>query len=131
MSAIDSEVFWEILAQLVEDEKMRPSNIVFSPENVRTVFNQVYEALSSLKEGERISLSDLVALRTRLGHVLTPKPRGSKGYRFRYVEVRRGAVFSGMPSSFTARQFSKMTEEELPWCLIFVPEQVYEKQEEV
>ena len=130
MSAIDAEVFWEILAQLVEDETMRPSNIIFSPENVRTVFNQVYEVLSSLREGERCSLSDLIALRTRLEHVLTPKPQDSYGYRFRYIEVRRGAVFADMPSSFTARQFSKMTEEELPWCLILVPEQLYEKKGE-
>ena len=127
MSAIDTEVFWEILAQLVEDETMRPSNVVFSPENVGAVFNQVYETLSSLKEGERCCLSDLITLRVRLGHVLIPKPRDSKGYRFRYVEVRRGAVFPDMPSSFTARQFSKMTEEEPPWCLILVPEQLYEK----
>ena len=127
MSAIDTEVFWEILAQLVEDETMRPSNVVFSPENVGIVFNQVHETLSSLKEGERCCLSDLITLRTRLGHVITPKLRDSKGYRFRYVEVRRGAVFADMPSSFTARQFSKMTEEEPPWCLILVPEQLYEK----
>ena len=28
--------------------------------------------------------------------------------RFRYVEIRRGALLEGVPSSFTARQFSQM-----------------------
>ena len=122
LSAIDAEVFWEILAQLVEDEAMRPSNVVFTQETLREVFNQVYDSLSSLKEGERCSLSEVISLRTQLPHVLSPKPPSSPGFRFRYVEVRRGAVFSDMPASFTARQFSQMSEEAPPWCLILIPD---------
>lgn len=122
LSAIDAEVFWEILAQLVEEDAMRPPHIVFTQENVGEIFKQVYESLSALKEGERCCLSDVTRLRTHLPSALTPKPRGMQGFRFRYVEVRRGAVFSDMPASFTAKQFSQMTEEPLPWCLILVPE---------
>lgn len=121
LSAIDGEVFWEILAQLVEDEAMRPVNVVFTEENIPKIFKDVYESLSSLKEGERCSLSKVTHLRTQLPYTLTPPPRGSSGFRFRHVEIRRGAVFSEMPASFTARQFSRMTEETPPWCLILVP----------
>ena len=122
MSAIDAEVFWEILSQLVEDEFMRPSNVVFTAENLPDIFKQVFESLSSLKEGERCSLSNVTPLRIQLPHTLTPQPWGSQGFRFRYVEVRRGAVFSDMPASFTAKQFSQMSEEPQPWCLILIPE---------
>ncbi len=121
LSAIDGEVFWEILAQLVENESMRPSNVVFTEGNIPDIFKDVHDSLSSLKEGERCSLSQITPLRIQLPHMLTPSPRGSSGFRFRHVEVRRGAVFSEMPASFTARQFSQMTEETPPWCLILVP----------
>lgn len=121
LSAIDAEVFWEILAQLVEDGSMRPSNVVFTQENLPEIFKQVYESLSSLKEGERCSLSNVTPLRTQLPHALAPPPPGLEGFRFRYVEVRRGAVFSDMPASFTAQQFSQMSEELSPWCLILIP----------
>ncbi|MDH5297187.1 MAG: hypothetical protein OEW26_08665, partial [Nitrospirota bacterium] len=33
-----------------------------------------------------------------------------------------GAVLQGVPSSFTARQFSQMTEESTPWWVIFIPD---------
>ena len=122
LSAIDGEVFWEILAQLVEDEAMRPANVVFTEENIPEIFRDIFESLSSLKEGERCSLSKVTTLRTQLPHGLMPKPQGSSGFRFRHVEVRRGAVFPGMPASFTARQFSHMTEEAPPWCLILIPD---------
>ena len=122
LSAIDSEVFWEILAQLIEDEAMRPFNVVLTQKNVGTIFKQVYAVLSSLQEGERCGLSNVTRLRTHLPHVLTPQPRGSQGFRFRYVEVRRGAVFPDMPASFTAKQFSLMREEAPPWCLTLIPE---------
>ncbi len=122
LSAIDGEVFWEILAQLVENEAMRPANVVFTEENIPDIFEDVFKALSALKEGERCSLSQVTPLRNQLPYVLTPQPRGSSGFRFCYVEVRRGAVFPGIPASFTARQFSQMTEESPPWCLILVPD---------
>jgi len=121
LSAIDAEVFWEILAQLVEDESMRPSNVVFTQENLPEIFKEVYESLSSLGDGERCSLSNVTPLRTQLPHAFTPHPQGLEGFRFRYVEVRRGAVFSDMPASFTAQQFSQMSEEPQPWCLILIP----------
>lgn len=124
LSAIDSEVFWEILAQLVEDKVLRPRNVIFTEENIPEIFQDVFESLSSLKEGEGCSLSKVTSLRTQLPHVLMPPPRGASGFRFRYVEVRRGAIFPDMPASFTARQFSQMTEEAHPWCLILVPEQL-------
>jgi hypothetical protein len=38
------------------------------------------------------------------------------------VEIRRGAVLKGVPTSFTARQFSQMKEESTPWWVIFIPD---------
>jgi len=124
VSAIDAEVFWEILAQLVEDESIRRSRAIFTPENLPGIFKELYQFLSSLKEEDRCGLADVTPLRTRFPHVLSPKPRHTQGFRFRYVEIRRGAVFSGMPSSFTAKQFSHMREEPPPWCLILIPERL-------
>ena len=124
LTAVDDEVFWEILAQLVDDPGMRPADVVFSPETRPDVFGHVHQALSSLTIGERCNLSDVTPLRRSLTAGSTSRERKSAPYRFRFVEIRRGAVFPGMPAGFTARQFSRMSEEEPPWHLVLVPERV-------
>lgn len=122
LSAIDAEVFWEILAQLIEDDVMRRSGEFFTPDNLPKIQPHLYAMLSSLKEGDRCCLGELTPLRTHFPHVLSPPPKGSRGFTFRYVEIRRGAVFPDMPASFTAQQFSRMTEEVPPWFLLLIPE---------
>ena len=124
LTAIDDEVFWEILAQLVDDPGMRPTDVVFSQETLPDIFGHVYQSLSALKIGERCSLSDVIPLRQTIPAGTTPSERKPVTYRFRFVEIRRGAVFPGMPAGFTARQFGHMSEEEPPWHLVLVPEQV-------
>ncbi|MGH7208980.1 MAG: hypothetical protein ACREIL_06325, partial [Nitrospiraceae bacterium] len=69
-----------------------------------------------------VVLSDVADLRQGIPRVLGESAGQPSHYRFRYVEVRRGAVFAGLPSSQTARLFKDMTEEEPPWFLILVPE---------
>lgn len=121
LGAVDSQVFWEILAQLLEDPRYRPQNQPFNQENLEGVFGDIYQRLMQLKVGETISLAHLGALRSRLsesGASHMPPPT----FGFRDVWIRRGAVFPGVPASSTARQFVHMREESSPWFLTLVPE---------
>jgi hypothetical protein len=123
LSSVDSEVFWEILSQLLEGEEYRPKNVIYTPSAVAGVFGNVYHRLRALPIGGSLVLSDAAPLRAVLPQHGRPIPIGTR-YRFRYVEVRRGAVFDGIPSSQTARLFCHMTEEEPPWFLVLVPEPI-------
>ena len=123
LSSVDSEVFWEMLSQLLEGEEYRPKNVVYTPSVVAGVFGDIHHRLRALPIGGSLVLSDAAPLRSVLpqrGGSVTLRPR----YRFRYVEVRRGAVFDGIPSSQTARLFRHMSEEEPPWFLVLVPEPI-------
>ena len=121
LGAVDSQVFWEILAQLLEESRYRPQNQPFNQENLPVVFGDIYQRLMQLKLGEIVSLAQLGALRSRLsgndGSDATQPPFG-----FRDVWIRRGAVFPGVPSSSTARQFMHMREESPPWFITLVPD---------
>ena len=124
LAAIDDEVFWEILAQLVEDPGMRPTDVVFTPDVLPEIFGQVHQALTALDVGARCSLGDLTALRRMIPAASKVRERKPPPWRFRFVEIRRGAVFPGMPAGSTARQFRHMSEEVPPWHLVLVPERV-------
>ncbi len=121
LTAIDDEVFWEILAQLVDDPAMRPADVVFTPDVLPDVFGEVHHVLTSLQTGERCRLSDVTALR-RTRSAARPRNVTPATRRFRFVEIRRGAVFPGVPAGSTARQFSQMSEEAPPWQIVLVPE---------
>lgn len=121
LGAVDSQVFWEILAQLLESERYRPKDQPFTPDNLPAIFGDVYERLSALGIGESMDLSACAPLRTNLPRALPASGLGD-GYRFRTVVIRRGAVFPHMPASSTARRFGEMTEESPPWMVIVVPE---------
>jgi len=122
LSAVDTEVFWEILSQLIESESVRPCNVIFTPEKIPEIFGSFYQPISSLREGDRLRLEELSPLRKKFGFHLPFPPRESSGYCFRSVEIRRGAVFPGIPAGFTARQFLHMREETPPWTLILTPD---------
>ena len=121
LSAVDSEVFWETLAQLLADERFRPADVLFAPHTIKEVFGSIYTELAQLPLGGRISLSELAELRNTLPRVIHHHDQDTMEYGLGYVEIRRGATFEGMPSSFTARQFAEMKEEEPPWWIILVP----------
>ena len=122
LGAIDTQVFWEILAQLLDDARYRPDNQPFTPDNIPTIFGGIFERLSRLPLGETLTLSDCAPLRRQIPRVLDPHPAQDPSYRFRSVQLRHGAVFPGVPCSSTARSFSDMVEETPPWMLILVPE---------
>lgn len=122
LSAVDSEVFWEILSQLLDDARVRPPDVIFTPSSIADVFGAVHARLAALPVGGSVVLSDVADLRQGIPRVLGESAGQPSHHRFRYVEVRRGAVFAGLPSSQTARLFKDMTEEEPPWFLILVPE---------
>ncbi|MGH7184651.1 MAG: hypothetical protein ACREJN_22110, partial [Nitrospiraceae bacterium] len=122
LGAVDTQVFWEILGELLEDARYRPNNQPFTPDNLQGIFGEVFEQLSSLALGENLSLSDCGLLRRQIPRVLPLHATQAPFYRFRSVQVRRGAIFSGLPASSTARRFSDMAEESPPWMLILVPE---------
>lgn len=121
LGAVDSQVFWEMLAQLLEDVRYRPRNQPFNPENLPVVFGDIYQRLTQLTPGETVSLAQLGALRSRLS-ASEAAQTGQPTFGFRDVWIRRGAVFPGIPASSTARQFMHMREESPPWFLTLVPE---------
>ena len=122
LGAVDTQVFWEILAQLFEDVRYRPNNQPFTSDNLQAIFGEPFERLSRLTPGETMSLSDCGSLRKQIPRVLPLLSAQDPFYQFRSVQVRRGAIFSGLPASSTARRFSDMVEESPPWMLILVPE---------
>ncbi|MEP7152208.1 MAG: hypothetical protein ABI856_10890, partial [Nitrospira sp.] len=122
LGAVDSQVFWEILSQLIDDPRVRPTNLVLSAQTIPAVFGDIFHQLSALPLGGSCTLSDLTPLRQNFLSVL-PAPFGhTAGYRFREVTIRRGALLEGIPASSTARRFQNMKEETPPWFLTLVPE---------
>jgi hypothetical protein len=124
LTSIDTQVFWEILSQLFEDPNVRPADVIFTPETLPDIFGPRYAELTALPVGVSVDLSKLGSLRSTFPIGSSNKSGTPKSYRFRYVEIRRGAVFDGMPAGQTARLFKTMTEEAPPWFLILVPEPV-------
>ena len=121
LGAVDNQVFWEMLAQLLEGEGYRPKNQPFTSDNLAGIFGHIYQRLSALTIGDTLDLSSCATLRTTLPRVL-PGERVQDGYTFRAVLIRRGAVFPNMPASSTARRFGDMVEEMPPWMVTLVPD---------
>lgn len=119
LSAMDQDVFWEVLSQVIADSRARPQDTIFTPAALPDIFGEAYKKLTALPIGSPVSLADLAALRSDIPAALD---KSGTPYRFRYVEVSRGAVFGGLPASQTARRFSSMKEEVPPWMLVLVPE---------
>jgi hypothetical protein len=122
LGAVDTQVFWEILAQLLDDGCYRPDNEPFTPHKLPMIFGEIFARLSHLALGETLNLSDYGHVRRQIPRILPLLPMQDLCYRFRSVQIRRGAVFPGIPASSTARRFSDMIEENPPWMLILVPE---------
>ncbi len=123
LGAVDSQVYWELLAQLLEEPRFRPSDQPFSPENLASYFGDVYRKLTALAIGETLDLSTCAALRAHIPRVLPAPASAPASYRFLSIHISRGAVFPNMPASSTARQFLNMVEETPPWMLVLVPDQ--------
>lgn len=121
LGAVDTQVFWELLAQLLEGDNYRPPNQPFSPENIPAIFGDVYRRLSNLRIGETIDLSVCGNIRREIPRVLMQGPTQDPFYGLCSVYIRRGAVFPNIPASSTARSFSNMVEEPPPWMVILVP----------
>jgi hypothetical protein len=120
LGAVDNQVFWEVLAQLLEDDRYRPEDEPFTSENVPRIFSPVYGPLATLPIGESLDLASCGTLRRGIPRML-PSKRLPKTYRFHSVSIRRGACFPGIPASHTARRFSDMVEEAPPWMMTLVP----------
>lgn len=125
LGAVDAQVFWELLAQLLDDPRYRPQDRPFTSENLPEIFGEIYRALDRLPIGDSIELADIGTLRRRLppADPSTPARRLSDSSRnsFRYILLTRGATFPDIPASSTARKFSAMAEEAPPWFLTLVP----------
>jgi hypothetical protein len=122
LGAVDSQVCWEILSQLIDDPRVRPADVVLSEQTLPEVFGEVYRRLSALPVGDSCLLSDLAPLRKSFPSVLRSPSGQTAPYRFRQVKIQRGALFEGLPASSTARRFEGMSEETPPWLLTLVPE---------
>ncbi len=121
LGSVDAQVFWELLAQLLEDSRYRPPDQLFDSVTLPKVFGEVYHILAGLPIGESIDLAEVASLRR---HYL---PSDSSAFmdngsgHFRYIRISRGATFPDTPASSTARKFASMTEEVPPWFLTLVP----------
>lgn len=122
LAAVDGEVFWELLAQLLADEGVRPRDQPFTPDVIPEVFGPLHAQLSRLRLGDRVDLATLAALRQQIPRVLPRRRHLKPAFRFRYIEVRRGAEPSGIPAGSTAGLYKTMPEEAPPWFLSLVPE---------
>ena len=116
LGAVDDQVFWELLAQLLDDSRYRPHEEPFNTFTIPKVFGDVYKVLGGLSLGESIDLANLATLR----HAYPPETESTAAV-FRYIRIRRGAIFPGIPASSTARKFSSMSEEVPPWMVTLVP----------
>ena len=116
VGSVDDQVFWELLAQLLDEPRYRPQEEPFNMGTVPKIFGDVYDVLVGLPVGESVDLSSLATLRRQY-------PPSGDGFVcvFRYICIRRGATFSDSPASSTARKFSSMNEEVPPWMLTLVP----------
>ncbi len=119
LSAMDQDVFWEVLSQLVADPQARPPDTILTSAHLPHLFGGLHAKLTALPVGSCASLADLTTLRDDIPAVLD---RVGSSYRFRYAEVRRGALFDNFPASQTARRFGSMKEEAPPWMLVLVPD---------
>ena len=121
LGSVDAQVFWELLAQLLEEPRFRPPDQPFTPANLPRIFGEVYHLLAGLPVGASIDLAQVAALRRHyLGSDSSLGMDGVAGH-FRYGRISRGAIFPGIPASSTARKFTSMTEEVPPWFITLVP----------
>ncbi len=121
LGAVDAQVFWEFLAQLLEEPRYRPPDELFNPDNLPEVFGEVYHVLAGLPIGESIDLAEVAPLRRHYLPSDTSAFMDSIAGHFRYVRISRGATFPGTPASSTARKFASMAEEVPPWLVTLVP----------
>ncbi|MDF0675855.1 MAG: hypothetical protein P0120_16205 [Nitrospira sp.] len=121
LGSVDAQVFWELLAQLLEDPRYRPQDQPFDSVNLPKIFGEVYHILAGLQIGESIDLAEVAALRRHYLQSASSAFIDCVAGHFRYVRISRGAIFPGTPASSTARKFSDMMEEAPPWMLTLVP----------
>lgn len=122
LGAVDNQVFWELLAQLLEDERYRPHDLPFTVQTIPNVFGEAFNRLGSLEVGDTLNLTDVGPIRAQLPRVLPIRSGAMGPYCFSSIQIRRGAVFPNVPASSTARRFRDMVEETTPWFLCLVPE---------
>lgn len=121
LGSVDSQVFWELLAQLLEEPRYRPRDQPLDSVNLPKIFGDVYRVLGGLQVGESIDLAEVAALRRHYLQSASSVFMDCVAGHFRYVRISRGAIFPGTPASSTARKFSGMVEEVPPWMLTLVP----------
>jgi hypothetical protein len=121
LGAVDAQVFWELLAQLLDDARYRPPDRLFAPAKLREIFGEIYGVLDQLPIGDSIDLAQLGALRRHFPEGDSFSPANHSPGAFQYIRISRGATFPGIPASSTARRFGKMREEVPPWFLTLIP----------
>ncbi|MCS6306166.1 MAG: hypothetical protein H8K07_21265 [Nitrospira sp.] len=121
LGSMDAQVFWELLAQLLEEPRYRPPDQPFDSTSLPKIFGEVYHVLAGLQIGESIDLAEVAPLRRHYLRSGSSHLMDDVGGHFRYVRISRGAIFPGIPASSTARKFASMTEEVPPWLVTLVP----------
>jgi hypothetical protein len=121
LGAVDAQVFWELLAQLLDEPRYRPPGRLFTAASLPEIFGEIYRALDHLPIGDSINLAELGSLRRQFPPAGESASVSHVPAAFRYIRISRGATFPGTPASSTARKFHLMVEEVPPWFLTLVP----------
>src|SRR5207244_11617074 len=109
---------WYRLRTLLPAHSGLPQVLFFTENTVRQFFGSVYGQLLQLGISQKLILAKV---RQDIPHVLGDEGKRGDTYGFRYVEIRRGAVFPGVPAGRTAYLFDQMKLEAAPWFLTLVP----------
>mgnify|MGYP001565232430 FL=1 len=96
LGSVDAQVFWELLAQLLEEPRYRPPDELFNSANLPKIFGEVYHALAGLAIGDSIDLAEVLVHDRRSSAVvhhtgsrvsdwskpraMTPDRRGAKSF---------------------------------------------------
>src|SRR5438093_5130206 len=105
LSAVDMEAFWELLSQILPEDTARPQGVFFTESNVRQFFGSVYGQLLQLGISQKLILAKV---RQDIPHVLGDEGKRGDTYGFRYVEIRRGAVFPRVRAGGTSYQVDQL-----------------------
>ena len=110
LGAVDTQVFWEILAQLLDDTCYRSGNQPFTSKNLPTIFGEIFERFSRLALGETLNLSDSGPFADRFHEPSPFHPTQDPTSRFRSVRFAVERLSMEFPPAVsTARRFSKLT----------------------
>ena len=85
LGSVDTQVYWELLAQLLDEPRYRPQDQPFTTANLPEIFGEIYGVLDHLPIGDSINLADLGTFRRQFPLAV---PSASANHLNRCISVR-------------------------------------------